>query len=96
MIKEKQAVGKLSMTLGWDGEVSVPSGTLRERHIQSPLERKNFPFCSIQSVLGRGNYPLSIIHYPLSIIHYPLSIIHYPLSIIEAFLSFKHYISITL
>ncbi len=24
-----RAVGKRSMTLGWDGEVSVPSGTLR-------------------------------------------------------------------
>ncbi len=32
-----------------------------KRHIQSPLDQKKFSrSASIQSVLGRGNYPLSI------------------------------------
>ncbi len=41
----KRAVGKRSMTLGWDGEVSRRKQSRSEvHHIQSPLENKKIPF----------------------------------------------------
>ncbi|NES05609.1 MAG: hypothetical protein F6K22_24040 [Okeania sp. SIO2F4] len=64
---EKKAVGKRSSPLGWDGEVSVPSGTLRERLPPISQERRNNISLYSIPVRLKPSCNYQVRHYQLSI-----------------------------